>query len=395
MFDKTVAVGAAFGVVLVIEQDVHIEVATFREDIGIADGRHPESVRFADAEADAKRRDFTINGMFEDPETGEVLDFVGGREDLARGVVRAIGDPVERFREDRLRMLRAVRFATVLDFIIDRPTRAAILAEREGIGDVSAERVRVELTRTFASGRGGRGLALLQETRLLELILPEVATLVELAHDTPFHPEGDVFTHTRMLLDDIRDDDEALAWAAVLHDIGKAPTVTTTDLGRRAFFGHESVGADMAVAVMERLRFPRRMIDRVEELVARHMVWPNLPKMRLARQRRFLLQDDFDRHLELHRLDCGACHRNMDLYDWAREERARLDAEPPPLEPLLSGRDLIAMGYQPGPPFSGILEALRDRQLGGEIADRPAAEEYVRGAFALPSGKPLADNGGR
>ena len=395
LFAKTVAVGAAFGVVLVSEQDVHVEVATFREDLGIADGRHPAAIRFTDAKADAARRDFTINGMFEDPETGEILDFVGGREDLARGVVRAIGDPVARFREDRLRMLRAVRFATVLDFVIDRPTRAAILAESEGIADVSAERVQVELTKMFVSGRGGRGLGLLHEVGLLALLLPEVEALVELAHDTPYHPEGDVFTHTRMLLDDLREPDEVIAWAAVLHDIGKAPTVMTTDAGRRAFFGHESVGGAMTVEVMERLRFPRKTIEQVETLVARHMVWPSLPKMRLARQRRFLLQDDFERHLELHRLDCGACHRNLELYDWARAERARLDAEPPPLELFLTGRDLIAMGFEPGPPFSASLDGLRDAQLGGEVADREAAEEFVRSRFSLPTGRPLAHDGGR
>jgi len=393
LFERTVAVGAAFGVILVVSGDVQVEVATFREDLGIADGRHPEAVRFTDARADAARRDFTINGMFEDPFTGEILDFVGGRADLQRGVVRAIGDPVERFREDRLRMLRALRFATVLEFIIDRPTRAAIEAEHAGITDVSAERIRVELTKMFMSGRGGRGLGLLHETGLLPLVLPEVAALVELAHDTPYHPEGDVFTHTRMLLDGIRGGGEALAWAALLHDIGKAPTVMTTDNGRRAFFGHESVGAEMSVEVMERLRFPRRTIEQVEQLVARHMVWPALPKMRVARKRRFLLQDDFDLHLELHRLDCAACHHDLSLHAWARQERALLDAEPPPIEPLINGKDLIAMGFTPGPPFSVMIEALKDAQLEGGVLDRKSAQSFILERFDLPNGKPLAEDG--
>jgi poly(A) polymerase len=393
LFERTVAVGAAFGVIIVVEDGAEIEVATFREDVGIADGRHPEAVRFTDARADAARRDFTVNGMFEDPESGAVLDYVGGRKDLRRGVVRAIGDPIERFREDRLRMLRAVRFATVLDFVIDRPTRAAIVAECENIAAVSAERVRDELTKILISGRGGRGLGLLHEVGLLERLLPEVAALVDLAHDTPFHPEGDVFTHTRLLLDNFRGGGEALAWAALLHDIGKAPTVTTTDRGRRAFFGHESVGAEMSVAVLDRLRLPRRTTQQVERLVARHMVWPNLPKMRIARQRRFLLDDEFELHRELHRLDCAACHNDLSLHRWSGEERARLDAEPPPLELLLSGRDLIAMGYAPGPPFSVMLEELKDAQLSGAVPDAESARKFIVSRFALPNGKPLAEDG--
>jgi len=395
LFERTVGVGAAFGVVLVVMGESQVEVATFREDLGIADGRHPETVRFADARADAARRDFTINGMFEDPISGEVLDFVGGQEDLQRGLVRAIGDPLERFREDRLRMLRALRFATVLDFVIDRPTRAAIEAEHAGITDVSAERIRVELTKMFVSGRGGRGLGLLHETGLLALVLPEVAALVELAHDTPYHPEGDVFTHTRMLMDGIQGGGEALAWAALLHDIGKAPTVMTTESGRRAFFGHESEGARMAVDVMERLRFPRRTIEEVECLVAKHMVWPALPKMREARKRRFLLQDDFDLHLELHRLDCSACHNDLSLHAWAREQKALLDAEPPPIEPLITGRDLIAMGFQPGPRFTTMLESLKDAQLEGRVGDEEAARAFILKQFPLPNGKPLAEDEGR
>jgi len=361
---------------------VEVEVATFREDVGIADGRHPEAVRFTDAEHDARRRDFTVNGMFEDPESGAVLDYVGGRADLARRVVRAIGDPAERFREDRLRMLRAVRFATVLDFTLDPATRAAI--DPVGVGEVSAERVRDELTKLLVSGRGGRGLGLLHETGLLERVLPEIEAMHGCEHHSPFHPEGDVLTHTRMLLDDLRAPDPVLAWAALLHDVGKPPCAHWNEKGRRSFARHAAVGAEMAVAILTRLRFPKRFVAQVEDLVAQHMTWPSLADMRTARQRRFLLQDGFDRHLELHRLDCEACHRDLRIHDWAAQERTRLDAEPPPVQPLLRGRDLIELGYRPGPAFSRMLEALVEAQLAGDVSDRAQATAFVAREFGAP-----------
>ncbi|MEM8885236.1 MAG: CCA tRNA nucleotidyltransferase [Planctomycetota bacterium] len=386
-FAKTVAVGAAFGVVLVVEDGVEVEVATFREDLGYADGRHPEAVRFTDAKEDARRRDFTVNGMFEDPETGEILDFVDGRADLARRCIRAIGDPRARFREDRLRMLRAVRFATVLDFTIDPDTRAAVDAEAEHIRDVSAERIRDELTKLLVSGRGGRGLGLLLDTGLLARVLPEAVAMHRCEHYTPFHPEGDVMTHTRMLLDDLREADPALAWAALLHDIAKPVTVHWTDRGRRSFARHAAVGAEMSVEILERLRFPRKFIEQVESLVAQHMTFPTVSDMRTARQRRFLLQEDFTRHLELHRMDCEACHRDLRIHQWAREERARLDAEPPPIQPFLSGGDLIAMGFRPGPLFREMLEALKDAQLTGDVADRAQADAFIRARYGAALAK--------
>jgi poly(A) polymerase len=385
LFEKTVAVGAAFGVILVVFDGVEVEVATFREDVGIKDGRHPESVRFTDAKSDAQRRDFTINGMFEDPESGAILDYVGGQADLAHRVVRAIGDPAERFREDRLRMLRAIRFATVLDFTLDPATRNAI--DSAGIDDVSAERIRDELTKLLVSGRGGRGLGLLHETGLLERILPEVAVMHGCEHHSPFHPEGDVFTHTRMLLDDLREPDPVLAWSALLHDVGKPPCAEWTEKGRLSFARHAAVGAGMSVAILERLRLPRKTIDQVEDLVAQHMTWPALPQMRVAKQRRFLLQEQFDRHLELHRLDCAACHRDFEIHEWAEAERARLEAEPPPVRPLLGGRDLIEMGFRPGPAFTTMLESLKDAQLSDEVADAGQARAFILREF----GKALAE----
>jgi poly(A) polymerase len=380
LFGKTLALGAAFGVVLVVEGEEHVEVATFREDVGIADGRHPAQVRFADARADALRRDFTVNGMFEDPESGEVLDFVGGRADLRARVVRAIGDPVLRFREDRLRLLRAVRFATVLDFRIERATLAALRDAAPGIAFVSAERVRDELTKILVSGRGGRGVGLLFDTGLLQAILPEVAALDGVPQPARFHPEGDVFTHTRMLLDGYREGGEEVALAALLHDVGKAATLEMKE-GRPTFPRHAQVGAAMAGDILRRLRYPNRVVEQVEELVDRHMDWPQLKEMREAKRRRLLLHEDLPLHMELHRLDCEACHGDTSVHGYALEERRRLEAEPPPVKPLLTGTDLIGMGFAPGPAFKAMLEAIVDAQLEGTVRNADEARAFVRARY--------------
>jgi len=392
VFDKTVDVGAAFGVIVVVEDDGQVEVATFRQDVGVLDGRHPRSVNFVDAREDALRRDFTINGMFEDPESGEVLDYVGGRKDLEARVVRAIGEAGERFREDRLRILRAVRFATVLGFTLHPATYAAVTRHAASVRDVSAERIRDELTRILMSGHGGRGLGLLHATGLLAEILPEVAAMDGVVQPARFHPEGDVFTHTRMLLDGYRDGGEPVALAALLHDVAKPVTACINDKGRIAFPAHAPIGARMAIAIMQRLRYSNRLTERVESLVKQHMTWPSLPLMRAAKRKRFLLQDDFDLHLELHRLDCEACHRDLGIHDYAREERARLDAEPPPVKPHLSGRDLKAMGFLPGPCFRVILDAIFDAQLEDRITDAASAREFVLERFAPPDGRRLAED---
>jgi poly(A) polymerase len=393
LFARTVAVGAAFGVVVVAEPEGEVEVATFREDLGIGDGRHPARVRFADAEADARRRDFTVNGMFLDPETGHVLDFVGGRADLKARLVRSIGDPALRFREDRLRLLRAVRFATVLDFRIEASTLRALREHARGIRDVSAERVRDELTRILTSGRGGRGLGLLLDSGLLPELLPEVAALDGVPQPARFHPEGDVLTHTRMLLDGYREGGEAVALAALLHDVGKAPTLEFLPNGRPSFPRHASVGAGMAATILRRLRYPNRVIDQVEELVSRHMDWPALDKMREAKRRRLLLREDLPLHMELHRLDCEACHGDTSVHAYALGERARLLAEPPPVKPLLSGHDLAGMGFAPGPPFKVMLEALLDAQLEGTVTDAREARAFLAARFLPPDGRPVPEGG--
>jgi len=390
LFERTVGVGAAFGVILVVIDDEQIEVATFREDHGIADGRHPASVRFTDARADALRRDFTINGMFEVPETGEVLDFVGGRADLEARCIRTIGDPDARFREDRLRILRAIRFATVLDFRIDPDTMAAVRTHAPAIDDVSAERIRDELTKMLVSGRGGRGVGLLKEAGLLRRLLPEVNALDGVAQPARFHPEGDVLTHTRMLLDGYRRGGPAVALAALLHDIGKESTACINDKGREAFPNHAKVGAAMATDVCRRLRYPNRVTETVNDLVLRHMDWPALPQMREAKRRRMLLEEDFALHMELHRLDCEACHRDLSIHDYAWEQRRKIEAEPPPIAPLLNGHALKEMGFTPSPAFKTMLDALVDAQLEERVTDADEAQAFIRSRFAPPDGRPLA-----
>jgi len=391
LFAHTLAVGAAFGVTVVVEGGTPVEVATFRWDRGVFDGRHPKDVVFgASAQKDALRRDFTINGLFEDPESGAVSDYVGGRADLAAGLVRCIGDPALRFREDRLRMLRAVRFATGFDFRIEARTRAAIEKAAPQAAGVSTERCRDELLRIVLSGRGGRGVGLLKETGLLEVLLPEVAAMDGVVQPARFHPEGDVLSHTRLLLDDYRGRDPVIALSALLHDVGKPPTACINAKGRPAFPNHALLGAAMAASILKRLRFPNRTIQQVEELVARHMDWPSLPRMRPAKQRRFLLREDFDRHHELHRLDCRACHGNLSVFRFAAAERARLLAAPPPVRPLLDGYALKAMGFVPGPSFSRMLRALVDAQLVGAVADPSQARAFLLERFAPPDGRPVA-----
>ncbi|MFQ5844421.1 MAG: CCA tRNA nucleotidyltransferase [Planctomycetota bacterium] len=391
LFRRTIPVGEAFGVAVVVEGDHRCEVATFRKDVGVLDGRHPAAVRAADPRTDARRRDFTINGMFLDPDSGEVLDFVEGREDLRRRAVRCIGDPARRFEEDRLRMLRAVRFATVLDFTLDPGAAAAARAAAPGVAGVSAERVREELNRILLSGRGGRGLGLLLELGLLPVILPEIAAMVGVDQPPRFHPEGDLFTHTRLVLDGYRTGGIEVALGALLHDVGKPTTRTVDERGRTRFPGHSDAGADLSDEILARLRYPTRTVKRVHDLVARHMDWPNLPRMREAKRRRWLLRDDFDLHLELHRLDCQASHGDLSIHEYARRERRNLDEEPPPVRPLVCGTTLIEMGYRPGPAFGKILEAVVDAQLEGGITSEEEARRWVAERFRPPHGEPGGD----
>jgi len=383
LFRRTIAVGAAFGVIVVLEEGHEFQVATFRSDRAYIDGRHPSGVVFTTAREDAERRDFTINGMFFDPLTGEVIDYVGGQRDLAARVLRAIGDPEARFREDRLRMLRAVRFASVLGFDIDPATWSAVRAHAPHIHDVSAERIREELVKTLVHPNRLRGFDLLDASGLLHQIIPEMDALKGCTQPEQFHPEGDVWTHTRIMLGLLPPHDISvpLVFSVLLHDIDKPTTRTIDETGRIRFNGHDKLGAETTARIMERLRFSRAEIDAAVEAVAQHMVFKDVQQMRVAKLKRFMARPHFDDELELHRVDCTSSHGMLDNYDFLRARREEFASEPLIPEPLVTGRDLIALGFAPGPRFKEILEAVQSRQLEGSLAGRDAALAWIKQEF--------------
>ena len=386
IFSRTYAVGAHFGVIVVLEKDWQFEVATFRSDGIYLDGRHPAQVSFSSPEEDARRRDFTINGMFFDPPNDAVIDFVGGREDLAAGIVRAIRDPAQRFAEDRLRLLRAVRFATVLEFEIEPVTWSAIVQAAPTIQEISSERIREELMRIFLSPQRVRGWDLLDASGLMKAILPEIENLKGCAQPPQFHPEGDVFRHTRLMLELLPDEVSLpLVLSVLFHDIGKPPTASVDEAGRIRFNGHDRIGAEMTEALMQRLRFSRAEIDPTVEAVRQHMVFKDVPNMRIAKLKRFMARPTFADELELHRVDCAGSHGMLDNYEFLQRKREEFANEPIIPPPLVTGDDLIALGLRPGPHFGEILEAIETQQLEGTLGDRPAALAWVKKKY--PSGK--------
>jgi poly(A) polymerase len=358
-----------------------VEVATFRSDFDYSDGRRPDRVSFeTDPRQDALRRDFTINALLMDVRTNEILDFVDGRRDLYARLVRAIGDPERRFLEDHLRLLRAVRFAARFGFDIEKETFDAIRRNARLIHKVSAERVRDELIRILTEGGARRGFELLDLTGLLNQILPEVAAMKGVEQPPEYHPEGDVWTHTLMMLDALENPSPTLAMGVLLHDVGKPPTYRVA--GRIRFDGHVEVGVRLAHGILTRLRFSNDQIEQIEALVAQHMKFKDVPQMRESTLKRFLRLPRFDEHLELHRLDCLSSHQRFDNYELTRRKREELGAEQLRPPPLLTGRDLIAAGYTPGPLFSEILSAVEDAQLEGSIQSREQALELVRSRWA-------------
>jgi poly(A) polymerase len=375
-------VGAHFGVIVVLENGLQFEVATFRSDGAYLDGRRPSEVHFATAEEDAARRDFTINGMFFDPEPGKIIDFVGGRTDLEARLIRAIGDPAQRFAEDRLRILRAVRFATVLEFEIEPATWDAVLAQAPSISEISAERIREELVRIFMSPLRVRGWDLLDASGLMRVILPELEAMKGCAQPPQFHPEGDVFTHTRIMLDLLPETASLpLVLSVLFHDIGKPPTSAVDENGRIRFNGHDRIGAEMTEAIMERLRFSRAEIDATVEAVRQHMVFKDVPNMRVAKLKRFMARPTFADELELHRVDCASSHGMLDNYEFLLKKNEEFANEPIIPPPLVRGDDLIALGLKPGPRFGEILEAVETRQLEGALTSREEALEWVKSEF--------------
>jgi poly(A) polymerase len=383
LFPSSVDVGARFGVILVMADGAQVEVATFRSDVGYSDGRHPDRVEYSDLpEEDVRRRDFTINGLMLDIDTQQILDFVGGRDDLRQGIVRAIGTPEVRFREDRLRMVRAVRFAARFGYAIEPATFSAVTAAAPHITQVSAERLRDELTKLLTEGATRRAFELLDSTHLLDTCLPEVSAMKGIAQPPEFHPEGDVWVHTLLMLERLpRNSPPTLAWAVLLHDVGKPPTFKSAqDTGDRIRFdGHAEVGAQMAAAICRRLRFSVDDTEQITALIANHLRFKDVFQMRKATLKRFVRLPRFEEeHLPLHQLDCLASHGNLEAYDFV----SRFLRETPPDEVrparLLTGEDLKALGFKPGPIFSEILQAVEEGQLEGRLRSHEDVVTFVR-----------------
>ena len=385
LFPHTQAVGAHFGVILVMEHDRTFEVATFRSDHEYIDGRRPEMVTFSTPEEDAARRDFTINGMFHDPLADKFIDFVGGQDDLRSKTLRAIGDPVARFREDKLRLLRAVRFAARFGYEIDPATWDAIKAHAADIHAVSAERIREELVKILAHPNRVRGFDLLDQSGLLKEILPEIEKLKGCEQPPQFHPEGDVFVHTRAMLELLPSDAPVgVALSVLFHDIGKPPTFRYhKDEDRIRFSGHDRVGAEMTERVMERLRFSRADIERTVEAVRQHMVFKDVQNMRTAKLKRFMAREGFEEELELHRVDCQSSHGALDNYDFLKLKAEEFANEPLIPPPLVTGHDLMALGWKPGPHFGPILEAVQTAQLEGTLTTTEGALAWIKANHPL------------
>jgi len=396
IFPDAYGVGVQFGVVLVpapaegIANDVSsdgrtVEVATFRSDIGYSDGRHPDEVRFSkDPREDVQRRDFTINGMMLDPVSGEVLDFVGGQKDLEARTIRCIGEPAQRFGEDKLRMLRAVRFAARFSFEIEPATLATVRELAPQIRQVSRERVRDELTKMLTEGHAREAFLLLDGTGLLHEVLPEIEAMRGVEQPPQFHPEGDVFLHTLLLLEKLPHPCPApLAWGALLHDVGKPPTFRRAP-DRIRFDGHVDVGVKMAEVICQRLRFSSHDTERILALVDNHMRFGHAMRMSESTFKKFVRMPHFDEHLELHRLDCQASYRDLTTYDFTRNKMATLTPEAIRPAPLVTGDDLIAAGHVPGPSFKEILSAVEDGQLEGRLRDREAALQFVAQEYPVP-----------
>lgn len=381
LFPKTITIGAKFGVVAIIVENHPYEVATFRSDDVYEDGRHPSQIHFSSAKEDVLRRDFTINGLLMDPLSNEIIDFINGRADIEKKIIRTIGDPDSRFNEDYLRMLRAIRFTANLGFTIEPATKEAIATHASKINQISAERVRDEFNKILTRGGARTGFELMSDTNILKEVLPEVDKLKGVEQPPRFHPEGDVWQHTLKMLEFLSangdvERDICLGWATLLHDIGKAHTRSEDAKGVH-FYGHVEKGKEIADDIMQRLKFSRAQRETVLDLIGQHMVFMNVQKMRPGRLKRFLRMTDFDLHLELHRLDCAASHGMLDNYEFCRDQLKILaldDLHPPR---LLNGNDLMTMGFAPGKIIGDILLALEEEQLDGRIRTTEEARDFV------------------
>jgi poly(A) polymerase len=392
LFPKSQAVGAHFGVVVVRSGPDHVEVATFRTDGSYKDGRRPEEVTFSTPEEDAQRRDFTVNGLFLDPATDEVIDFVGGRADLAALRLRAIGSPAARFQEDHLRLMRAVRFATTLGWEIEPLTWAAIKAEAPSLAKISIERIRSEFMKIMLHPNRVRGLDLLDEAGLLIHILPEMEALKGCEQPPQFHPEGDVWVHTRLMLSLLPEVVSApLVLSVLLHDIAKPATRTIDETGRIRFNGHDDLGARMSGDILRRLKFSNGIIEATGEAVLQHMKFMHVREMRLSRLKRWMAQPTFEDQMALHRVDCLGCHGMLDNYEFMRARQLEFADEPVIPPPLTNGHDLMRAGYPPGKEIGRLLGLVQDQQLEGTLTSREEAFAWLAREWPLPAPAGSAD----
>ena len=381
IFPGSNAVGKSFGVVIATVDAFPFEIATFRKDQGYSDGRHPDAVVFTSAEEDAQRRDFTVNAMFWDPINETLYDFIDGQKDLNTKHIRAVGNPTLRFQEDHLRMLRAVRFAHRLDFSIEPETASAIQTQAATLQNISPERIRDEFTRLLIeSQKPGQAVWTLEKLGLLKTFLPEVSALQHQPQPPEFHPEGDVLTHTLMMLDDMDQRSPALAYAVLLHDIAK-PATATYDGDRIRFHGHAEKGTVMAENILRRLRMPNALIEEVCSCVKRHMRFMEVKNMRKSTLRRMVGNPYFPTEFELHRLDCRACHGKLDNYEFLQEQMHAFEQEPVLPEPWIRGEDLIQMGLKPGPRFGKILKQAYDQQLEGSVPNRQQLLQWIQSKY--------------
>ncbi len=388
LYPNSNTVGAHFGVILVHHEKWDFEIATFRADSDASDGRRPDHVTFTDAKEDAKRRDFTINGMFFDPVEEKIIDYVDGQADLEKGIIRAIGDPEQRFGEDYLRLMRAIRFSTVLDFDIEADTWSAIQQHASQITQISPERIRDELDRIWLSPRRVRGFDLLVESGLMQAIFPEIIKLQGCEQPPQFHPEGDVFTHTRLMLSLLPDhiDSLPLVLSVLFHDIAKPATQTFDEKDNRIRFnGHDSIGAEMTTAILRRLRYKNAIVDDTTIAVKHHMSFINVQMMRTAKLKRMMARPTFDNEMELHRVDCLGSNGMLDNYEFLHQKEQEFAAEPLIPPPLINGKDLIALGWKPSPAMGKVLLQVQDQQLETTLTTREEALNWVRENLTPPS----------
>jgi poly(A) polymerase len=376
LFPKTIPVGKQFGVIVVVQDTNNYEVTTFRKEADYVDGRHPTRVSFTDARHDVERRDFTVNALFLNPFTEEVIDYLNGREDLERKLIRTVGPPQSRFQEDKLRLLRALRFACQLDFEIERQTYQQVKEHASQLTEVSWERIRDEVLKILTGPDPSRGLKLMSDSGILEVILPEIAAMQGVQQPPQFHPEGDVFVHTCLMFELSQERSETLALEILLHDVGKPPTFTVKE--RIRFDGHADLGAKMAEEICRRLRISNQQIEEVVDVVKDHLRFIHVQEMRESTLKRFLRKSNFSDHLELHRLDSLASHGKLSSYHFCQEKLEELSQEAMRPKPLINGHDLIGLGLEPGPLFSEIMSAIEDFQLEGKLSSKEETLDWVR-----------------